>query len=74
MLSDSLNEISKLKINFENMFNKYNNVLPEYHEMCEKINLLESSIKMEQLKLNNMDKKIDDLKTLNKQKLKKIEN
>ena len=56
------------------MFNKYNNVLPEYHEMCEKINLLESSIKMEQLKLNNMDKKIDDLKTLNKQKLKKIEN
>ena len=73
ILSDSLNEISKLKNNFKNVYSEYNNILPEYNSALEKLNNLESRILEQQTKLINMDKKLDKEKEMNKQKLKKLE-
>ncbi len=74
VLSDSLSEIKKLKENFNSMFNEYNKILPEYADMLEKINDLEKKLLISQAKLNNMNKKLDKEKEMNKQKLKKINN
>ena len=72
ILSDSLNEIKKLKNNFNNFFKEYDKVLPEYSLMLEKIENLENKLIVQQEKINNMDKKLDKEKEMNKQKLKKI--
>ena len=72
VLSDSLNEIKKLKKNFKNYYSEYNNILPEYNTVLERLNSLESKILKQQVKLNNMDNKLDKEKEMNKQKLKKI--
>ena len=72
ILSDSLNEISKLKNNFRNVYSEYNNILPEYKSTLEKLNNLESKILEQQTKLNNMDKKLEKEKEMNKQKIKKL--
>ena len=73
ILSDSLNEISKLKNNFKNVYSEYDNILPEYKYTLEKLNNIEEKILEQQSKLNNMNKKLDKEKEMNKQKLKKIE-
>lgn len=72
ILSDSLNEIKKLKNNFKNVYSEYNNILPEYSGTLEKLNSLEIRILKQQEKVLNMDKKLDKEKEINKQKLKKI--
>lgn len=72
ILSDSLNEIKKLKNNFKNVYSEYDKILPEYNSTLEKIDSLESKILKQQEKLLNMDKTLDKEKEINKQKLKKI--
>ena len=72
VLSDSLNEINKLKTNFSETFKKYDNVLPEYLDTLEKLNNLENSLKYQQNKILNVDKKLEKEKEINKQKLMKI--
>ncbi|MBR6690506.1 MAG: hypothetical protein IKL65_04170 [Bacilli bacterium] len=72
VLSDSLNEIKKLKNNFKNEYSKYNNILPEYNSTLEKLTSLENKLLIQQTKLLNMDKKLDQEKEINKQKLKRI--
>ena len=72
IVSDSLNEIKKLKNNFKNEYIKYDNILPEYKYMMDKLNSLEDNLNKQQEKLLNMDKKLEKEKEINKQKLKKI--
>jgi len=72
VISDSLNEIKKLKNNFKNEYSSYNNILREYNSTLEKLNNLEVKLIKQQQKLLNMDKKLDKEKEINKQKLKKI--
>lgn len=72
VLSDSLNEIKKLKNNFNDKFQNYDKVLPEYKEMLEKVNSLEENLINQQVKINNMNDKLKEETVLNKQKLKKI--
>lgn len=72
ILSDSLNEINKLKNNFKNIYGEYNNILPEYNSVLETLNNLSNRILKQQDKLLNMDKKLKQEKEMNKQKLKKI--
>lgn len=72
VLSDSLNEIKKLKNNFNNIFKEYFDVIPEYLDIFDKINSLENKLLEQQNKLNRMDKKLDEAKEINKQKLKKV--
>lgn len=72
ILSDSLNEIKKLKGNFKYAYSEYDNILPEYNSMLEKLETLESKILKQQEKLLKMDKKLDKEKEINKQKLKRI--
>lgn len=74
VLLDSLNEIKKLKNNFNNIYKDYKYILPDYIEMIEKIDSLESKLLEQQYNLSKMDKKLDDEKEINKQKLKKVEN
>ena len=70
VLSDSLNEIKKLKSNFNNLFKDYDNILPEYQSTLDNINSLEARLIEQQYKLNSMDKKLDKEKEMNNQKLK----
>lgn len=72
ILSDSLNEIKKLKSNFKYTYSEYDNILPEYNSTLEKLETLESKILKQQEKLLKMDKKLDKEKQINKQKLKRI--
>ena len=72
ILSDSLNEVKKLKNNFSEVFKNYDNILPEYKSALDKINELESRLQEQQFKLLNIDKKLEVEKEINKQKLKKI--
>lgn len=72
IISDNLNEISKLKENFKN-YKEYNKVLPEYESMLEKVNKLEEKLKLHQEKISNMDKKLDDQKEINNEKMKKVQ-
>ena len=73
VLTDSLNEIKKLKVNYNTLFKSYNNILPEYTSILENINALENKLIQNQNKLNNMDKKLDVEREMNKQKLKIVE-
>ena len=73
ILTDSLNEICKIKNNFKNIYAEYNNILPEYNSTLERLNDLELKIKEHQIKLNKMDKKLSKEKEINKQKIKKLE-
>lgn len=72
ILTDSLNEIKKLKNNFNDIFSEYEYILPDYPDIIEKINSLENMLLEQQFKLNKMDKKLDEERELNKQKLKKV--
>lgn len=72
ILSDSLNEIKKLKSNFKYTYSEYDNILPEYNSTLEKLEALELKILKQQEKLFKMDKKLDKEKEINKQKLKRI--
>jgi DNA repair exonuclease SbcCD ATPase subunit len=71
IISDNLNEISKLKENFKK-YKEYNKVLPEYESMLEKVNKLEEKLKLQQEKISNMDKKLEDQKQINNEKMKKV--
>lgn len=71
IISDNLNEISKLKENF-NKYREYNKVLPEYEIMLEKVNKLEEKLKLQQEKISNIDKKLDEQKEINNEKLNKV--
>jgi len=73
ILTDSLNEIKKLKDNFKNEYDSYDNILPEYNSTIEKLNKLEINLLIQQEKILKMDKKLEKEKEINKQKLKKIE-
>lgn len=73
VLTDSLNEINRLKVNFKNIYSEYNEILPEYNSTLEKLNNLESKLLEQQSKLLKMDKKLDAEKEMNKQKLKRVE-
>ena len=72
VLSDSLIEIQKLKNNFNTIFNNYDNILPEYKDTLEKIELLEKSLLTHQEKINNMNKNLNQEKEMNKIKMKQI--
>jgi len=72
ILSDSLNEIKKLKSNFKYTYSEYDNILPEYNSTLEKLESLETKILKQQEKLLKIDKKLDKEKEINKQKLKRI--
>ena len=72
VLTDSLNEIKKLRNNFKNVYSIYNEILPEYNSTLEKLNNLETKLLEQQSKLLKMDKKLDTEKEMNKQKLKKV--
>lgn len=72
LISDSLNEIKKLKNNFKNEYGEYNNILREYSSTLEKLNNLEFKLLTQQEKLIKMDKKLDKEKEINKQKLKRV--
>lgn len=72
ILTDSLNEIKKLKDNFKNTYSEYNNILPEYNSTLEKLETLELKILKQQEKILKMDKKLDKEKEINKQKLKRM--
>lgn len=74
VLIDSLSEIKKLKTNFNEVYKDYKYILPDYVEMIEKIEVLERRLVEQQLKLSNVDKKLDEEKEMNKQKLKKVNN
>lgn len=71
IISDNLNEISKLKDNFRK-YNEFNKVLPEYDSMLEKIDNLESNLKKQQQKISKMDQKLEKEKDMNNQKLRKV--
>ena len=71
VISDNLNEISKLKANFKK-YKEYNKVLPEYESMLEKVNKLEEKLKLQQEKISNMDKKLETQKEINNEKVKKV--
>lgn len=74
VISDSLNEIQKLKNNFKNEYSKYDNILPEFNLTMDKLNNLEIKLLEQQSKLIKVDKKLDKEKEINKQKMKKIDN
>ena len=57
VLSDSLNEIKKLKNNFKNVYGEYDNILPEYKSTLQKLKNIESKILKQQTKLLNINKK-----------------
>ena len=69
VLCDSLNEIKKLKDNFNNIFKNYNEVLPEFIETLKSVNSLEEKLLNQQSKLNKMNEKLDIENELNQQKL-----
>ena len=71
IISDNLNEISKLKENFKKYI-EYNKVLPEYESMLENVNKLEEKLRLQQEKISNMDKKLEDQKEINNEKMKKV--
>ena len=71
IISDNLNQIVKLKENFKK-YKEYNNVLPEYDSMFEKIDDLEQRLKLQQEKISNMDKKLEEEKKINDKKMKKV--
>lgn len=72
ILTDSLNEIKKLKNNFSNTFKNYEYILPDYYEMFDKINSLENRLIEQQRNLNKIDKKLEEEKELNNKKLTKV--
>lgn len=72
VLIDSLNEIQKLKENFNQVFKNYEYILPEFSDTLNRINLLEKKLQEGQNKLIKMDKKLDEEEEINKQKLEKI--
>ncbi len=74
ILTDSLNEIKKLKNNFNNIFKDYEYILPDYYDTLNKIESLESNLINQQYKLNKIDKKLEEEKELNNSKLMKIKN
>ena len=74
IISNSLNEIQKLKNNFKNEYSKYDNILSEFNLTMDKLNNLEIKLLEQQSKLIKVDKKLDQEKEINKQKMKKIDN
>ncbi len=73
ILTDSLNEIKKIKENIKNTYSKYDNILPEYKYVINNINELENKILLQQQKMNKMNNKLEEENEINKQKLKRIE-
>ncbi len=73
VISDSLNEINKLKENFKNQYSQYENLLEEYDIVLEKIQTLENTLLTEQNKINSMNRKLNKEDEMNKQKLKRVE-
>ena len=71
IISDNLNEISKLKENLEK-YKEYDKVLNKYESLFNKVNNLESRLKLQQEKILQMDKKLDEEKEINNQKMKKV--
>lgn len=72
ILTDSLNEIKKLKNNFNETFKNFEYILPDYSDTLEKINALEQKLLEQQFRIEKMDKKLEQEKEINKQKLKKV--
>ena len=72
VLDNSLSEIGKLKYNFKNEYSKYSNVLPNYDESLNKLDLLEVSIKNNQKKVKSLYKSVDNEKELNNKKMQKV--
>ncbi len=72
ILTDSLNEIKKIKENIKNTCSKYDNILPEYKYVVNNINELENKILLQQQKMNKMNNKLEEENKINKQKLKSI--
>lgn len=73
ILTDSLNEIKKIKENIKNTCSKYDNILPEYKYVVNNINELENKILLQQQKMNKMNSKLEEENEINKQKLKRIQ-
>lgn len=74
VLTDSLNEIEKLKSNLKNYFSEFDVILPEYSEMLKRIEEIEKSILLQQTKLGKMDKKLREEDKMNKEKMQKVKN
>lgn len=71
IIEDNLKEIEKLKENFKKYI-EYNNVLPEYESMLKKVDKLEESLKLQQIKISKLDNKLEEERNLNEQKMKKV--
>ena len=72
VLTDSLNEIKKLKNNFINEYKNYSNILPNYEDSLKQIENLEINIKANQQKLQVIDQKLKFEKEENQKKLNKV--
>lgn len=73
IINDNLNEIDKLRDNFKK-YKEYNKVLPNYEKMLNKIDKIEEKLKLQQQKIYNMDKKLDEEKAINQKKMSKVMN
>ena len=72
VLSDSLNEIEKLKSNLKGYFSEFDVILPEYSQMLKKVEEIEKSILLQQDKLSKMDKKLSEEEKMNEEKMQKV--
>ena len=71
LISDNLLEIKKLRENFKT-YKEYNKVLPNYEEILAKVDKMEKTLELQQEKISKMDKKLDEEKQLNKEKMRKV--
>lgn len=71
IISDNLNEINKLKENLKTYY-EYENILSDYKNTFLKIDKIEANLLIQQERINKMKSKIDDEKTINKNKLDKV--
>ena len=73
LLKKSLDKIKKLKADFENRFSKYQDYLPEYNNIYNKINIVIEQLNNKETELEKMKNKIETQHEKNKVKMKKME-
>ena len=73
IINDNLTEIEKLRNNFKK-YREYNKILPNYERMLNKLDNLEQKLKLQQQKIVNMDKTLEEEKEMNQKKMKKVIN
>lgn len=72
VLEDSLNEIDKFKNNINLKYARYKDVIPEYDGVLKNVLKLEERLIRQQLKIADIDKKVEKEKELNSEKILKV--